>query len=128
MTRTTRAMTKSPVLIARSALMAGKQALSDYSSPYSKKRFTQAQLFAILVLKTFFRTDYRGIVALIKDFKDLRDVLELKKIPHFSTLAYAEKRLLKKGLLTYSSELSSNMQAEPDFLEVKRPRSLTPPD
>jgi isochorismate hydrolase len=41
---------------------------------------------------------YRGVVQLLKDLSDLREVLELKKIPHFTTVQKAEQRLLKKGL------------------------------
>ena len=95
-----RAMTKSPVAVACEALGVGRKGLPPYSSPFSKKDFTQPQLFAILVLRQFFKTDYRGVVEMLHDFSDLRTVLELKKVPHYSTLCYAEKRLLKKGLLT----------------------------
>lgn len=126
MARKQREMTKSPVALARSAYTAAKQALDERASPFSKKKFTQPQLFSILVLKAFFKTDYRGITDILRDFSDLREVLELKSVPHYSTLAHAEKRLLKKGLLTYSNELSSNGQGEPDFFEARRPgRSST---
>ncbi len=126
MARKQREMTKSPVALARSAYKAAKQALDEHASPFSKKKFTQPQLFSVLVLKAFFKTDYRGITDILRDFSDLREVLELKSVPHYSTLAYAEKRLLKKGLLTYSNELSLNEQGEPDFFEVKSGRSSTP--
>lgn len=97
-------MTKSPVKVARLALATAKGALSDYSCPKSRHDFTQAQIFSILVLKAFFRMDYRGITALLEDLPELRRELGLKKAPHFSTLFHAQKRLLKKGLLTYCSE------------------------
>lgn len=125
MAKTPRGMTKSPVAIARRALQAAEKALGDYASPYSKKKFTQPQLFAILVLKAFFRTDYRGIVAVLKDFKDLRDALELSDVPHYSTLAHAEKRLLKKGLLTYSNEPYLEELGEKAFFEGKTGPSST---
>jgi hypothetical protein len=47
-----------------------------------------------LVLKTFFRLDYRGITALLAEFTDLQEVLELKYVPHFTTLQKASRRLL----------------------------------
>lgn len=93
-------MTKSPVALAREALRVAGKALPMYSSHYSRKDFTQHQLFAVLALRQFFRTDYRGIIQMLEDFPDLRKVLKLKKTPHYSTLCYAEERLLKKGLLT----------------------------
>jgi hypothetical protein len=93
-----RAMTQSPVALAREALRAGRAGLEPYSSRFSRKDFTQPQLFAILVLRQFFKTDYRGIIQMLQDFSDLRSALGLKKVPHYSTLCYAEERLLKKGL------------------------------
>jgi hypothetical protein len=95
---TQRSMTRSPVALARMALRVARDALPAYSSKFSKRSFTQHQLLAILVLRQFFRTDYRGIVALLDDFSELRRELNLTKAPHYSTLCYAERRLLKKGL------------------------------
>jgi hypothetical protein len=94
-----RTMTKSPVALARQTMQIAKGALSKYSCVYSRHDFTQRQLFAILVLRQFHKTDYRGIVQMLRDFTELRKALDLKKVPHYSTLCYAEKRLLKKGLL-----------------------------
>ena len=90
-------MAKSPVALAKEALRTAKNALPAYSHRFSPRRFTQHQLFAILALRQFLKTDYRGIIQMLTDFSDLRKVLGLKKIPHYSTLCYAEKRLLKKG-------------------------------
>jgi hypothetical protein len=90
-------MTKSPRRVAREALALAQEALPPYSGRTSRKDFTQHQLFAVLALKTFLKTDYRGIVAFLDDFPELRADLELTKVPHFSTLCYAERRLLKKG-------------------------------
>ena len=95
-----REMTKSPLALAKEALKVAQDTLAPYSSPFSPKIFTQPQLFAILALRQFFKTDYRGIAQMLNDFSDLRKVLGLKKTPHYSTLCYAEQRLLKKGLFT----------------------------
>ena len=96
-------MTKSPRAVAREALRLAREALPAYSSKFSRKDYTQHQLFACLALKTFFKTDYRGLVALLQDFAELRDDLGLDKLPHYSTLCYAAKRLLKKGSSSCSS-------------------------
>ena len=90
-------MTKSPRAVAREALQLAREALPAYSCRTSRHDFTQAQLFAILALKTFLKTDYRGVVAFLDDFPELRQDLGLRKVPHFSTLCYAERRLLQKG-------------------------------
>lgn len=99
-----RPMSKSPVALAKEALFAGQAALSAYSHKFSRHDFVQAQLFAILVLRQFFRTDYRGMQQLLRDLPDLCQVLQLKKVPHFTTLQKAERRLLKKGALTLCCE------------------------
>lgn len=94
--------TKNPIALARAALEVGKDALEDYSHPKSPHKFTQPQLFAMLVLKQFFKLDYRGTVAWIERWSELRKALEVKSTPHYSTLCYAEGRLLKKGAPTGS--------------------------
>ena len=94
--------TKDPLALARVALEVGEKALAPYSHPKSPHKFTQPQLFAMLALKEFFRRDYRGVVEWLKQWSDLREVLGLKQVPNFSTLCYAEKRLLKKGALPAS--------------------------
>jgi|SRR5919109_3554800 hypothetical protein len=103
MNETTRTMTKSPRAVAREALRLARESLPAYSSKYSRKDFTQAQLFACLALKTFFKTDYRGVAQLLDDFAELRADLGLGKVPHYSTLCKAERRLLKKGRSSSSS-------------------------
>jgi hypothetical protein len=94
--KTTRTMTKSPLALACAALAAAAEALPKYSGTYSKHDFTQHQLFAILVLREFLKTDYRGIVELLQDWSDLRQALGLTKVPHYSTLCKAFQRLLEK--------------------------------
>ena len=74
-------LSKSPLRVARQALATGQQALPLYAHQFSPKKFTQPQLFAGLVLKTFFKTDYRGLVAHLQDNFDLRAVLGLRFVP-----------------------------------------------
>lgn len=100
-------MTKSPRAVAQEALRLAQESLPPYSAVTSRKDYTQHQLFAVLALKTFLKTDYRGVVAFLKDFAELRDDLGLKKVPHYSTLNYAEGRLLKGGSSSTSSKVPS---------------------
>src|SRR3982751_6864112 len=65
-------MTKSPRAVAQEALRLAREALPAYSSKFSRKDYTQHQLFAILAVKTFLKTDYRGVVAALDDFAELR--------------------------------------------------------
>ena len=106
-------MTKSPLAVARTAMAVAEASLSAYSSARSRKDFTQPRLFAALALRQFFKTDYRGIAAILADSADLRDALGLTKVPHFSTLAYAADRLLKKGAWTPSRPPSAPTLARP---------------
>jgi hypothetical protein len=101
--KTTRPMTKSPRAVAREALRVAQEALPASSSKYSRRDFTQHQLLAVLALKTFFKADYRGVTQMLHDFAELRQELGLAEVPHYSTLCYAAKRLLKRGSSSCSS-------------------------
>lgn len=90
-----RAMTDSPLRLARTALAVGRAGLPRYSSKFSRHDFTCAQLFAILALRRFFKVDYRRIVAYLSEWAELRRVLRLAKVPHPATLCYAEHRLMR---------------------------------
>ena len=69
--------------------------LPAYSSKFSPRLYTQPQLFACLILMQFFKTDYRGISQYLRDLTDLRAVLGLDRVPNYSTLCYAQHRLLR---------------------------------
>ena len=92
MTRTS----KSPKAVAAVAYETAKRTLPPFSHLKSPKKFTQPQLVACLVLKEFFRTDYRGIEEILRDSSDLQKVLELEEVPHYTTLQKAAKRFTTK--------------------------------
>jgi Transposase DDE domain len=94
--QTTRRMSKSPKAIAQLAMAIGQAALSPYTNKFSPRRYTQAQLFTCLILRQFFRTDYRGLVQLLADCAEVRAVVGLTQVPHYSTLCYAQRRLAKQ--------------------------------
>jgi len=89
-------LTKSPLRVAYAALVTARQALRRYAHKYSPKKYTQHQPFACLALKTFFKTDFRGITALLRDLGDLRRALGLTAVPHWTTLHKAGQRLLRR--------------------------------
>jgi hypothetical protein len=97
--------------LAREALTAAERALPRYSSRFSRHEYTQHQHFAVLVLRQFFRTDYRGICQMLLEWSDLREALRLERVPHYSTLCYAEQRLLKGGHSMASWVPSSSVRA-----------------
>jgi hypothetical protein len=81
-------------MVALVALEVGKEALPAYCHRFSPKVYSQPQLFASLVLKEFFKADYRGIVGILADTPSLCDAIGLKKVPHWTTLQKASRRLL----------------------------------
>ena len=89
-------MSKSPVQVAREALAVAQRSLRAYAHRFSPKKYTQPQLFACLVLKTFLKTDYRGLAAHLADHSDLREALGLQTVPHYTTPQKASRRLLQR--------------------------------
>lgn len=90
---------KSPRKVALAALEVGKDALPDYAHPCSPKTYTQPQLFTCLVLKQFFKTDYRGIADYLQDMPRVCAAIGLERVPHWTTVEKAHKRLLKLPLV-----------------------------
>jgi hypothetical protein len=86
---------KSPLCVAREALAVARRVLPPYAHKYSPKKFTLSRLFACLVLKTFLKTDYRGLTRHLADHSDLRAVFGLAVVPHFTTVQKASCRLLR---------------------------------
>ena len=93
-------MSKSAVRVARTAYRMGQELLPRYGAgPRAPRRYTQPQLYALLVLRAYLDLDYRGLVTRVAEWTEVRRALELSRVPHYSTLCYAEHRLLgeKKG-------------------------------
>ena len=80
--------------VLQAALTVARNSLPAYSHRCSPKKFTQHQLFACLVLKNFLKTDYRGVTAQLQDCRSLQDILALTRVPHYTTLQKAARRLL----------------------------------
>jgi hypothetical protein len=85
---------KSPRRILQVAHAIGRERLPKYWHRFSPKKFTVAQLFACLVLKEFLRLDYRKLSALLEDAPSLAALIDLQRVPHFSTFQKAAARLL----------------------------------
>jgi len=81
--------------VGRLAVVTGNWVLPQYAHRFSPHTYTQPQLFACLVLKVFFKMDYRGFAIHLGEHSDLRVVLGLKQVPHFTTLHKASQRLLR---------------------------------
>lgn len=108
--------TKSPRKLLLAAYVAARRVLKPYSHRYSPKKFTQHQLLACLVLKEFYKLDYRGVTQLLADAPGLCAVIELETVPHWTTLQKASDRLLKK-----TPRVGSWIKR---FVSRRRPKSL----
>src|SRR4030042_2075331 len=86
--------TKSSIKVAQAALMVATKTLPMYSHQFSPKKFTLPQLLTILVLRKFFKADYRRITVLLHDFPELVKTIGLKSVPHYTTIQKASKRIL----------------------------------
>ena len=63
-----------------------RKVMPKYKNKYSKKTFTQPQLFAILAYKIYNEKKYRDTMDSLELSDKLTKALRLKKIPHFTTL------------------------------------------
>ena len=86
--------TKSSIKVAQATLMVATKTLPMYSHQFSPKKFTLPQLLTILVLRKFFKADYRRITVLLHDFPELVKTIGLKSVPHYTTIQKASKRIL----------------------------------
>jgi len=85
---------KSPRKVATEALAVGEKVFPRFAHRYAPKVYTQPQLFTCLVLKSFYKTDYRGISAILAEDEGMRQLMGLKATPHWTTLHKASRRLL----------------------------------
>lgn len=97
---------KSPRKVLREAWKTAQVSLPPYAHRFSPKKFTQHQLFACLVLKARQKTDYRGIWELLKDSPELCKRIELRFVPHYTTLHKASRRLLTQSRVARLLEAS----------------------
>src|SRR4051794_41533448 len=92
-----RRMSKSALCVAREALAVGRAALPAYGSRFSRRDYTQPQLFALLVLKQFLRVDYRGVVALLAEWRGPRGGPRVREGAHHSTPGPPARPPLARG-------------------------------
>lgn len=84
------------------------KAIPKYFSKYSNKIFTNQQHLVLVVLKQKLKTTWRNLLEILK-ISVIPEQLNLRRIPHFTTLIKFSKRispLLVNKLLAYSTRLS----------------------
>lgn len=96
---------KSPRRVLNAAYSLAAACLAPRSR-FSRKDFTDAQLFACLVLREHQKKSYRGVVALLKDCPDWCADIGLKKVPDHNTLCRAHRNLVKPGVVERMLDVS----------------------
>jgi IS5 family transposase len=88
-----------------------KESISERSSKFSNKLYTQPQLLALLCLKVMFNMTYRDFAEQISLMPELQRVLELSNVPHHTTLHKAMQRIDQtkiNDLLAKTAKLTNN--------------------
>jgi hypothetical protein len=81
------------VAVLRLAVRYAAPRIAPYSDIASPKVFTQRQLLALLALRKYTRSTYRGVIELLIMMPQLREAIGLKRLPHFTTLQKFDARV-----------------------------------
>ncbi len=81
------------VVFARVALVVARAVLLPYRAPRSKHTFTQPQLLAICCLMRYEDWTYREAEVRLREHRELRRALGLRRVPDYSTLCRFVARL-----------------------------------
>jgi len=72
--------------VVKLSLSVGAKHLAPYGSTKSRHDFTQRQLMTCLILRTYLKTTYRGVIEQLGVSSELREAIGLQKLPNYSTL------------------------------------------
>lgn len=97
---------KSPRKVLNAAYALAAACLDQRRSKFSRKDFTDEQLFACLVLREHQKKSYRGLVALLEDCPEWCADIGLQKVPDHRTLCAAFHRLVKPGVVERMLDVS----------------------
>ena len=115
---------KSPRKVLRLAHELAREVLPPHASRISRKDFTQAQLFACLVLREHQRKSFRGIEALLADSPQWLADVGLAKAPDHNTLGRAFDRFVGAGLARSMLDLTARLAKRRGLLKRRRGKPL----
>jgi hypothetical protein len=99
------------------ALHLARRHLQPYGSLKSRKDFTQPQLMTCLILRTYWKTTYRGVVEQLAVSAEVREQLGLSTLPHYSTLKkFSDRpgvREVMQAMLTSLAQLVDEVHKSP---------------
>jgi hypothetical protein len=99
------------------ALSLGRRHMTAYGSVKSRHDFTQPQLMACLVLRTYWKTTYRGVIEQLAVSSEVREALGLTKLPHYSTLAkFADREGVMEVMHAMLATLAEMVDADDESL------------
>jgi hypothetical protein len=113
---------KSPRKVLRLAYELARDALPDYGSPFSRHDFTNAQLFACLVLREHQRKSFRGVEVLLRDSPQWLGDIGLSKAPDHNTLCRAFDRFVKPALAWTILDLMAQLAQQRGTIKRSRRR------
>lgn len=107
------------VKVARLIYAQTQRAFPPYSHRFSPKKYTLPQLAACVLMSFYFKMSYRDFEELLLMSKELRDALELKSVPDYSTLNRMYHRFRASHLDKMNETLLSSLNdGEPVQEEV----------
>lgn len=115
---------KSPRKVLRLAHELARQALPDHDSRFSRHDFTNAQLFACLVLREHQRKSFRGVEALLRDSPTWRADIGLSKTPDHNTLCRAFDRFVRPAMAWTMLDLMAKLAQTRRTIRRKRDQPL----
>lgn len=118
---------KSPRKVLKLAHDLAQQVLPQYASRFSRKDFTQPQLFACLVLREHQKKSYRGIESLLIDSPPWLAEIGLQKAPDHNTLSRAFERFMKPALACSMLDLMAQLHRQRQRSQSKRTRGSVKP-
>ena len=118
---------KSPRKVLQLAHELAQEALPDYGSRFSRHDFTNAQLFACLVLREHQRKSFRGVEALLRDSPLWLADIGLSRPPDHNTLCRAFDRFVKPQLAWTVLDLMAQLAARQQRGTTKRDRRRRKP-
>jgi hypothetical protein len=113
---------KSPRKVLRLAHELARDALPDYGSHFSRHDFTNAQLFACLVLREHQRKSFRGVEVLLRDSPQWLADIGLSKAPDHNTLCRAFDRFVKPALAWTVLDLMAHLAQQRGTIKRRRRR------
>lgn len=90
--------------VASLSMKVAGRCLIPYGHPKSPHKFTQRQLMTCLVLRAYTKSTYRGVIELLEASGQLRRVLCMERLPHYSTLKKFADRTVIPEILEFLLE------------------------